>query len=485
MRSFLPLLLIAGCGNPDAARKRPDASGAEDASADATGSDAAVDAGSDGSVVTVTNTSGSRLKLQWADLAGNRTSPSIYDSERAEPCRKEQWADDRFYCTPPAELSFALNIYDRYLDSQCQSLLAVDLGGEYAAIGVQRCGGEVIEQKIEHLYKLGTPVTQYYERRSDGSCVGPFEDDFFRYQPATEVPVTQLVPLEREIDSAPGRLAHIVLTSSDGLRLEDGVRDRTLDLECAFEKEEQLATTARCVPTGHAQSHWYYADATCARPAVVDDGCSQPTRARQTLDTRTHCVLEPEPWRAVGPSVTSKFERNLSPPYNCVTAENPQWIFRELGAELQIAEAPRVLDAAGPRITQIHNIFAGRAFDDHRLYDRDLGTECTPDTSFGDLRCVPPRWPVKYGFTDAACTTPITLMPVERGPASCAIPKTGAHIATTFQAVFQVGAPYTGQYYEKPSTICVPRAFASDEAHLRVTQVSPSVLATGSVVIDP
>lgn len=468
-RYCLVLVALAGCNEQPAI---VDAQLSGDSAIDAP-----IDPPIDAMLPITTYQSGTRLRVSWIDFGGSLTTPRIHDNVRNEACAKQRWADGKDYCTP----AFATALL--FEDAQCTRplVMATATAPTYVALPVATACGA---REVDHLYRLGPPTqrTTYYQHiglRCDGSSTRGLDVRVV----ATEVTTADLVELVTEVEPTSARLAATWLTSADGLRIDDGLRDTNLDVTCVFDAREVGATTARCLPPHPWKAGTIYSDDTCTSAATTDvTRCSTNLAVLRTTQPAA-CVLEPSRIFAVGGPTPLGYTYEIRP-HGCAV-HSTRYPERVLGAEQDAADVPRVIASSSSRIAPVvHRVGTHERHSD-RLFDTAMATECTVTSANGEIRCLPPllgrvRWEV---YSDAACTRAVKLLELPRGAASCATPSPGRFVRDAVGDNYQVGGELVTAFYQANLGACVARPRDANTAYFEVIDVSPSVFARGALIV--
>lgn len=434
--------------------------------------------------------SGARLKLRWHDFDGAKAFAGLFDSQRAEECTPEIWADGHTYCTPKHEHPTVV-----YEDAACAKPLArksYPSGGPgcrgpenpYFSMKVP---GTVCSSTVLSLHR-GVPstATRYYELRGS-RCVLSNDSPGLLYDLSDEITPAELIQLVPEPRSETERLQLAYGASSDGARVLLSIHDRELDGPCEM------------FPTGDRQSlqcflrfglAYLASDAACREPILEEYSLCAPrpyalvssnTCPRENTLHRTGAVYTGplyQPYSdgcelfdpSTGPSNTAYYE--LSPP-------------------LSIGMLTRTpLEITDRRIASVRYSDGAIRTQTSRLRDRELNVDCTPTKMMdGTVRCQPLDVPgIGLLYEDAACRRPITIAVRTRGcgelPPPPPVAELGRYEDCTFsRAFYALGQRYKEPLYRGGPSFCEP--MPSDEwlfyevgPPVALDQLAPATLVT-------
>ncbi len=480
MKNYVWVVLALGACGDDGQPHSP---------VDAGGDAAAVDAAP---VDVPAERSGSRLKRQWYEAGGTRQRSGITDSARDEDCGAQGWTDGSTRCTPVLEVGTVA-----YRDAACTVPLGLAYQSrtcstpapryfvEYDSVGCS-------DQRIRHFYLRGAEVAAApHYQLVGGSCVPEIEnaDDKY-YAMGAEVPAADLVALTPS-EAGSGRLHPTFWTSADGMITRSGVRDTELDARCYIAGDPEGSSGA-CVPSTAASVN-YFADATCATPAIATTGSCAVSTFAVTYDG-LNCPYAVPTYLRTGAELAGA-DAYTGSPLVCTAAGLPAGSHvYGVGAEVTVARpAP---SRSGP--TRIQNLgwtADGIQLQDGGLYDQGKATACYRGPgSDGVQRCLPVAPLVQTYFRDAACTQAVSVARVFGGDPLCGRPPAPAYAlelqldeiaACTYrEPVHVVGAEITTPLYLLAGT-CSPATMTSAAFY----EVGPVVPVTDFVpmtlVVDP
>lgn len=421
--------------------------------------DAAADAGPDPDDGAA---SGTRLKLVWFNFAdGTRTWAGFYDAQRKETCTvsaDEPWSGGHTYCIPDHGGSVA------YSDAACTQKLAQVFHDPsctrppptYVVDGTTTCG-----YVAQHLYTRGDPATpaSYYLRFSDGSCTGPFPTtgyDF--YQLGLEIQPTALVELQLGAPSSAARLSERFYQTADGMKLPAVIHDAMLGTDC---RGTGTAGNLVCMPDGAPASLFH--DAACTEPeAALPTSCTAPPY----LVASDACPsAPPHLYTAGSPIAAPPLYRQSAG--TCTTANGSITnTYYPTDQAVGVARLDAMTETlSGRRLELVHYTTTdGLAFR-AGVHDTQGDTDCAPTVlPDGTVRCVPIAATVTTYFTDSQCMTPIDLVEVSTGPASCGAPTMPQYAHKAIQPppnscqyaleLHAITAPYTGPLYRDNTLVC-------------------------------
>lgn len=385
--------------------------------------------------------SGARLRLAWYDFTdGTRQWAGLYDAQNKEACSiSGPWTDNKYYCLPEHGGEVV------YLDAGCQQKVlhySIDTAcAQTPAKYFLDTGTVGCVQRPSVLYMRGTQqaAAAFHYKNSNGTCGGaitPDSSDAF-YAIGSAVPATDLVELSlTPPDSTTGRLGVRYFKSADGMTFPYTLHDSMLDADCAIEYQYGTqATTSRCVPVD-ARYASYAHDASCAQPEMALANTCNPPEFAYTFPS-TSCADQSETYyRVSGPTASSPLFYPSGA--SCVSATaSTGYSYYALGDAITPAQLDYVADTAQVhRVQLIHNTTQDgvRYRDPYVLYDSQLGAACEPTKlPDGTIRCIPLGSYVYSYYANSTCTTPIDVVEVYRGPATCsapAIPKFGLKTIT-------------------------------------------------------
>ncbi|MBL9017102.1 MAG: hypothetical protein JNL83_23145, partial [Myxococcales bacterium] len=435
-------------------------------------------------------TSGARLRLRYVDFGGLRTLAGVRDLQRDENCTPTQWFGGKAYCVPDAgnivysNAQCTQRLGQVYRDAACSVQKpppAYFLDYEYASA----CNGAPA-RLFPRMSKVA--ATQYYFKQSDGSCAGPITtttSDYYSLGP--EVPLTELAETPLSAPATTGRLGQRFYESADGLRypLSYRVHDALLGIDCYPEYLSAGATTGRCIPEDAAYAG-DFRDAACTLPAVeITATCTKSKFAVKFGD----CPYDEETFYNLGVQLSPTvlyYDTGSA----CMSFPPTQGAtYYGVGSAVTLATLTRE-KGDGTRLQPIYFSTAeGLRARDSALFDQMLMSECFPTTQpDGSIVCMPNAYSVTTFYTESTCTTPIKLMSVYRGAASCSPPplpsyayestKDAATCSTSY-ALHHVGAAYTGPRYRKTSTACSLETGTTSLYYRVETQVPNSMLVSG------
>jgi len=400
----------------------PDVPNNLDASIDSGGGDGGVDP-NDGA------RSGSRLKLTWYVFTdGTRQWSGMYDSERKEYCSPyySAWTDGNVYCTPEhggslvyTNATCTTRAMQVYVDSLCpQPPPKYLLDYVYGACSSQPA----------HLYQRGAKiaVSTYYYKNSNGTCGAANTAqsyDAFYALPA-EIATTDLVQLTLGAPQGTGRLGVRSYESYDGMRFPWLLHDSAIDADCSPSYYSDTATTATCAPY-NARYAAYNHDAACVQPELaIDKTCTVPQYAYTFPDTS--CPYDQETYFAVSSQLASSPLYYSSGTTCTATTPSASNNYYALGQQLNAMPLARGADTDPThRIKLVHFTDQDglRFRDPYAVYDGQKATNCYPETlPDGTIRCIAYGGYVDTYYTSSSCATPVDVVEVYSGPASCMAP---------------------------------------------------------------
>lgn len=471
-------LMAGGCGS---VAKQPDADTTQDPDAPPQGPDP-----DDGM------TSGTRLKILWADFDGTRIPVGTHDAMRGEDCYTSRFADGNTYCVPPAN-----DI--QYKDAACSQAVGVvyspatcptappDYLIEYQATPCNYSPSQV--------YRRGPAVAgnSFYSLQSDGSCGGPYTDPSYHlYSLGAVVPTSELVKLTLTHDAGAGRYTGEYLTSTDGAKLLTGVFDTGLDTSCYFNRTTDSATTGKCFP----RDGWYtsnFSDASCTQPkAGVPNGCPAPDyiyTARSGTCSEDYQVR----WFQAGAASGGALYYSPDGISCSSTTADPSYTYYPSGAEVSLPPQPWSHDPiAGRQIVLSHYTEGDARFRDYEVYDTTHEARCYVMRTGDQARCVPLGASVQTGYySDAGCTQAIDVIYQAIAPTTCD-PYPIATVAykyvpgcpSTYE-VYEVGAQIAGSIYSGVPGSCFPDS-GTDHRWYRVgARVPDAELGNATIAADP
>ena len=353
--------------------------------------------------------SGSRLKLEkflYEDGTRQVDSSAFYDTRLHALCTPRVWADGVLRCVPVAADAL-------FIDNTCTAALgvsaalhgsAVDLEFVTHFIGYDWVNGEPVPSR---LYSAGDPTTavdSYYELR-DGVCTGPlfapFEVPFYKL--LDELSGLRMPQLE-QVEVGTGRLALQLLTTTDGLRVPVGLRDRDLDAPCVAGTRPDGDV---CEPTNAVNATWY-ADLDCTVPAVVVDADSPAPAVARREDPDGCPSYAPVAGEVTGPV----FRRDGAA---CVqtTIDTSQRVLA-LGESLELPRLDRTLDGATSRrlagVILHDEADPALRFSSDGLVDRAIRDDCRRELVGDTYRCMPARTRPGFTLSTDNCTIPVPVV---------------------------------------------------------------------------
>ncbi|MEO8552582.1 MAG: hypothetical protein ABI678_21545 [Kofleriaceae bacterium] len=417
------------------------------------GSDAGVDP-NDGAK------SGARLKLTWYQFTdGTRQFSGMYDSENKETCSPyyASFTDGKTYCVPRVggdavytNSTCTNKILHYYVDSVCPQDPAKYFL-DYATVGCQ--------SHPAHIYLRGAKLANatYYYKSSTGTCstgYAPQSYDAF-YALGSEVPKSALVELTLSAPEGQGRVGVRFYESVDGMRFPWVLHDATLDADCSAEYAADNSSAARCTPDDARYSYLAH-DATCSQPALaLANTCTKPAFAYTFPETS--CPGDSETYYAVGAQIASTPLYQPTGGTCTATSASANTSYYALGAPVSLASLSYAADTGtAHRIQLIHytSTEGTRFRDPYRLYDAEKGSACYPETlPDGTTRCVAFGGYIDTYYTSSACTTPIDLVEVYKGPATCSAP-----VVPKYARKDIAPQPGTCQYGTEVHTITSPHS---------------------------
>jgi hypothetical protein len=436
--------------------------------------------------------SGTRLKLRWHDFDGSKAFAGLFDSQRAEECTPEIWADGQTYCTPKHEHPTVV-----YEDAACTKPLAKKpypsggpgCRGPENPYFSMKMPGTVCSSTVVSLHRgVPSPATRYYELRGT-RCFASNGSPELLYDLADEITPAELIQLVPEPRSETERLQLAYGASADGARVLLSIHDRELDGACELFPTNDRQSLQCLLRFGLAN---LASDAACREPIfeeyslcapreyalVSSNTCDRERTLHRTgsvytgpryYPSSTACTLV-DP--STGPSNTTYYE--LSPP-------------------LSIGELTRTpLESTDRRIASVRYSDSAIRMQTSTLRDRELNVDCEPTKmTDGTVRCLPHDLPsIGWFYKDAACRLPITLAVEARGcddrpPPPPLADQRGYSDCTYTHAFYMLGQRYKEPLYRGSPPFCehVP----NDE--LLFYEVGPPVpldlLAPATLVTEP
>lgn len=380
--------------------------------------------------------SGSRLKLTWyAFTDGTKQWSGMYDAQTKELCSPyySAWTDGRVYCVPPiggtlvyANPSCTTRALLYYTSTTCPQ----DPANYYLEYGTSTC-----RSAPAHLYRRGAQIAPatYYTKLSNGACVtdGAPTSAIAIYALGTEVTTDQLVQLSLSAPEGNGRLGTRYYESIDGMRFPWILHDTALGADCFATSADDGSNTApaaaRCVPSDASYAYLAH-DPACAVPELaVESACATPSYAYTF--PQTSCPDDHESYFTIGAPAAAPPLYYPSGASCLATPPTSGSSYYTLGPKVDVAPLVRTVDDGTAHRVQLAHYTSPEASDGLRfrdpysLYDAQLGTRCSPaKLPDGSIRCIASGGFISTYYTSSACTTPVELVEVYRGPASCSAP---------------------------------------------------------------
>lgn len=358
--------------------------------------------------------SGTRIKLErwlYEDGTTHVDASGFFDVRLSTRCTPRAWGDDVVRCVPVAGEAL-------YTDADCTSVVGV------AAL-VSPDPTHVPDANVSHfigydwvdnrprpsrLYPAGdaaTAITAYYSWR-DGTCAGPFgaPSGAAYYAVGAAIPPTTMPALE-EVELGSGRLALRVLTSTDGLRVPVGIRDRELEVACRSAARDDGAV---CEPIGAREPDGWFSDASCQLPLVLVDVSEVPPAVVRTRD-EAGC----QSYAALGSEIaTPTYFGNTS---GCTRVDpGSGWRTFTLGEPVTLPLLDRAVVDTGARrlapalLTDTSD--PSLQFAGEQLVDRALRAECRRELDGDVATCVPATYTTAFTLYEPGCVIPIAVTEV-------------------------------------------------------------------------
>jgi hypothetical protein len=326
-------------------------------------------------------TSGTRLELQryrFDDGAELATADELYDRELHARCAPGRWSDGTVRCIPAVEDAV-------YTDAACTMLAgrALAIAKPALFLAYETTGAGVRPARLFRAGAAIDPVAEYYEMK-DGACTGPLPspaDPIEYFAVGDDLGGEALVAI-RDVDAGEGRLAVQVRESDDGARIPFGLRDRDLGAACTPSRDDGGGIV--CAPAGAAPAGTFRDPACTAPVVIVAAGESVPAIAAVVRDSGCTGYRIVAGGLAGGP-----LYRRAGDACAPMPAPPGARLFA-VGAELSLAELPRVLEEVPGRRLQRVILEAGELrIADDRLFDTATRADCRHRLVGDVTRCIP------------------------------------------------------------------------------------------------
>jgi hypothetical protein len=357
--------------------------------------------------------SGSRIKLErwlYEDGTTHVDASGFYDVRLSTRCTARTWSDDMLRCVPVAGEAL-------YTDADCTMLIGVAAlvtpDPEHVSdtnvshfIGYDWIDGE---PRPTRLYTAGDPTTApatYYSRR-DGMCEGPFSAPGAEfYEIASELAPT-VMPVLEEVELGAGRLGLSVLTTTDGLSIPLGLRDRALDVGC---RPAAHGDGVVCEPFDVGFLEAWYADAECTAPVILVFGDDPAPSLVRTTDA-AGCSAYAEP----GPEISTPLY--YASTGGCVRSDpGTGWRRLTLGSPVELPSLELEIADAGSRrlapLTLTDASDPALRFTGERLLDRAIRAECVREQTGDVARCIPAATVSAFTLYESGCAIPVEVAEV-------------------------------------------------------------------------
>jgi len=345
-----------------------------------------------------TAASGTRLTLQryrYEDGTEQTVANEFYDLQLHTRCAARPWTDGAVRCVPVADDV-------GFLDAACTMPAGINRTGGKPGFFVATAGGAPA-----HVYRAGASlqvIAQAYALVNDVCSATTVPSGTLAFALGDELDGTTQVELhDRELGD--GRIALIVRESDDGVRVQAGLRDRTLGVGCAARARSDGSVV--CEPQGAAAAAYFH-----------DPGCSEPVVAVSAA-TSLASLIEPTgcaSYHTVGADMAPPIYRRDAT--GCIAVDPPGNLrLRAVGAAVELPAIGRSLEPADGHRLQHIVLDADFGSDlrvvDDRLHDTTHAIDCAPRALRNTTRCIPINLAAAGPFFTAGCTTPalITELP--------------------------------------------------------------------------
>jgi hypothetical protein len=397
--------------------------------------------------------SGERIKLeQYLYEDGTRQlDPTVfYDTKLHMPCATQTWIDRVQRCVPVTSEAV-------FTDGDCSQVLGIVREtpeiNPSVYVGYNTVYGVPVPAR---LYPAGD-VTEHqavYYGIDDGVCTGPVlsppEAVFVTL--GDEIAATQLASIT-DAEVGTGRLALDVRTTSDGLFVPAGLRDRVLDVPCTPVLHDGAAA---CEPRD-VLTAFNFADASCTVPAILLSSDDVPSRIVRVVEPTSGCTT----YHELGPDLQrSVWQRSGSSCIEIPLQARDRAIELAPAAELAVLDRT-IEDAPGSRRlvhVELSDVMdPGLRFTGDNLVDRAMRAECRRQLVDDVERCVPAVTIASSVFyTTPTCT--VAVQGVEVSARTCgdiefATVPTDDDLGVTFHAI---GGPVTSAMYVATQFGCEP-----------------------------
>jgi hypothetical protein len=310
------------------------------------------------------------------------------------------------------------------------------------------------------LYDRGAAISQtaYYISPRPGLCQGPYTSSQL-VEVGPQIDTSRFAPLMIVTDPSAGRLQPHSYATPEGLRIPIDAYDTSLAAHCHV--ASIAAGVFACAPDENLVVANTASDPSCTTLlATVGTGTTAPVFAQYS--PFTGCQLD-SVFATVGAKVAppSPLYTTVQAP-SCLTTTTSGADFYPVGTALSLSPITHAMNVnSGGRFQLGAYRGDGAAFPDPDVYDTALADTCTPRLAAdGQLRCIPAGANLLDVYSDASCTTPITVA-VTITESGCSPPPAPPYVLDETAAttpVYATGGVHSATVYEN-SGGCIPLGF--------------------------
>jgi hypothetical protein len=403
-------------------------------------------------------TSGTRIKLeqyQYEDGTRQLDATAFYDTRLHVRCAAGIWGDGEQRCVPLTDDAV-------YTDDACTEVVGIVRAtpperDPPVFIGYDIVDGERIPSRLYRAGAVTAAVPAYYERR-DGECVGPISasPDAVFVAITAELGATSMQILTDD-DVGNGRLALRVRTTTDGLFVPLGLRDRTLDVACNPVARGGIAV---CEPPNVLRASMF-ADENCTEPAFVIDATEPLPPLMRTTDAGG-CTT----YHSVGMEL-AQFVWNRTSTGGC---ERVQVSFGlrayRLDPAIELPTLSRTFEDI-PALRRLQHVTLQDTTDPElrftadQLVDRAIRDECRRELAGDELRCMPANTTFStIVYSGASCAAIVRVAEVPERTCTPQAFATAPALDGNGVTLHAIGDPMHAPMYRLTSAGCQPFAAA-------------------------
>jgi hypothetical protein len=369
--------------------------------------------------------SGSRLRLVtyvYTDGAREWDPQVFFDRALAARCSIRLFSDGARYCMP--EQAGGRTVFVNATCSRAVGTVAPDAAAPPYFIRYFSLGGDSTPSRVYRAHAAtAAPLEVWFQLGTE--CTGPYPADpaLVYHELGEELALVRVRESERITGQ---RLAMMIDTSDDGLRVPRMLVDRDLELPCEV-AASPYADAAACVPLGLPRAD-YYADAGCSEPlAALATGAPELATHHGPL-TGCHAL-----YRVAATAEPAAVYEILGGA--CVMVPRPAGTLYALGEGVPPTSAARVHTGTTSRLAPIELVDDSVRWPDGFVFDRLLAGECRRRSREDSIVCEPHATArVQEFFADPACTTLVRLAVAAVG--ACQPPP---RFASDGEAIHEVG----------------------------------------------